>query len=72
MPDPVGRRDQVTDRRASPITSLSARVSARNARVGRVCMRPGCQTVLSMYNADPHCWAHQPVFIPRPGQVLRG
>jgi hypothetical protein len=62
----------MTDRRATPVTSLSAKANARIARVGRICMRPGCPTLLSIYNADPHCWAHQPAFTPRPGQVLRG
>jgi len=31
--------------------------SARPVR-GRVCEEPGCQTVLSTYNAATFCWTH--------------
>ena len=34
--------------------------SARPAR-GRVCAAPGCDTVLSTYNATSLCWLHAPI-----------
>ena len=63
----------MNDRRGTPIGNPTSRGAAvRSSRVGRVCTSPGCATVLSIYNGDAYCWAHQPAFAPRPGQVLRG
>ena len=27
---------------------------------GRMCEQPGCETILSTYNASPVCWLHAP------------
>jgi hypothetical protein len=33
---------------------------ARTFPAGRVCMEPGCATVLSIYNATKYCSSHAP------------
>jgi len=33
---------------------------AKTFPAGRVCVEPGCATVLSIYNATKHCSAHAP------------
>jgi hypothetical protein len=37
--------------------------AARTYRKGRVCAEPGCQTVLSIYNPQDRCAAHELVVV---------
>lgn len=39
----------------------------------RVCAAPGCETTLSRYNRNEHCYAHSPIRYPRTrGRVIEG
>jgi hypothetical protein len=56
--------------RANPATGHPGR-PLRTSGVGRRCAHPGCATMLSRYNPDPHCNAHggwSDATVPRPGR----
>ncbi len=50
------------------LNRVAGRRAAKTYGGGRVCAADGCETVLSTYNRNTHCWTHfQPV--PRPARI---
>jgi hypothetical protein len=50
----------VRGERITSVNGQTPRVAA-----GRVCVREGCETRLSIYNDGDHCGLHAPMVVPR-------
>lgn len=54
------RTQDLVDRRLVAVAPSAISGKPKTFRPGRVCDQPGCETVLSRYNAGALCWQHDP------------